>query len=329
MQYEQVGARNCYQVHRGRLMRGANVIVSRCYSTQGPETVADMAGPIVATSSGHAFRILWAQQATSASQHWSTVWTAIPGARRIEVTHQWAACADGQCVPGAPGLQLGPLAARDGVVLYSVANVAAGSSCQPQGKCNEVVTGGVIKHVIYLSNGFPKRLDVHGAPPAALMATAGGVLAEQPLAADGSAEPSIQIRGVDTGTLTATIPVTGTIDSMAMSRSVLALLTTDAQHQHHLLRYSVSTGSLLGSTWLKRGVDPTSLGIYGENIVYQTTRAIRVFRIDLGHAVSVYAQHGYQHNLSIDCYGVRWTTSDQYTQLQPAEIMGVDLPPAH
>lgn len=213
------------------------------------------------------------------------------------------------------------MAARDGVLLYSMDTVSVDPSCT--GYCTGSVTGGRIRSVSFDASGHAHLATVPGAPPAAKMTTAGGILAEQPYVLNTEhSSPQIQLRSVSTGALLATIPITGRVGTMAMSRSQLAIILWN-QTRFHLVRYDAHTGARLGSIPVRHGVDPNTLGIYGNRILFQTTKAIRIYRTDLGRTVTIARQSDYKFNLAIDCYGVRWTKN-----LYPApgsEINGINF----
>jgi hypothetical protein len=87
----------------------------------------------------------------------------------------------------------------------------------------------------------------------------------------------------------------------------------------------VPGGARLGSMPLRHPADVHSLGIHGPRIVFQTAQAIRVYRTDLGRAVTIHRQSGFTSNLTVDRYGVRWTVWRRAGHF--SAIVGVNLPP--
>jgi hypothetical protein len=314
----------CYRIHRGRLLQHENVAITQCYTPQGPLDVSAQSGPVVASArtAGSPLHIAWAERMESYSETLSTVWVPAGTHGRARIAHIYADCGTEGCGDG--GRTLGPMASRDGIVLYAVNDVTAPATCDPTTTCNPVVTGGRIRWIHYAAAGV-HATTIPGAPAAAKLVTAGGRLAEQTFTPQGVPTQTIQIRVVATGALVATITANGTIDNMAMSQKELAVLTT-APAGRALIRYNAATGAVLGSTPLPAAVDRHTLAISGTRILYQTPQGMFVYRIDLGRSISLGI--GPRHTPTIDQDGVRWITLGQWTVAHggpPSAIRGIEL----
>ena len=315
----------CYRVHRGRLLLHQNIAVTACDTPRGPTTVDGMIGPIVASAATPTGRlhIAWSQHWESHSETSASVYVPAGRHRRELIASTFVACGDDGCF-GGTGRTLGPMASGDGIVLYTVNDVTGQPTCNPSQTCNPLVTGGRIRRIHYTASGA-HATTVPGAPVAAALVTAGGRLAEQTFTPQGVPTQTIQIRAVDTGALLATIPVGATIDDMAMSQKELAVLATGSGGRE-LLRYGAATGALLGTTPLPAATDRHTLGIDGNRILYQTPRAMFVYRIDLGHSLALGI--GPRHTPQIDRAGVRWITLGVWTVAHggpPSAIRGIEF----
>jgi hypothetical protein len=315
----------CYRIHRGRLLLHQNTAVTACYTPQGPLAISAEAGPVVASSitATSPLHIAWAEHTESYSETIQSVWVPAGAHRRERLASTFVDCGMNGCV-GASGRTLGPMASRDGIVLYTVNDVTGPPSCSPSQTCGPLVTGGRIRRIHYTAAGA-HATTVPGAPVAAALATAGGRLAEQTYTAQGVPTQTIQIRVVDTGALLATIPVGATIDDMAMSQKELAVLATGSGGRE-LLRYGAATGALLGTTPLPAATDRHTLGIDGNRILYQTPQAMFVYRIDLGHSLALGI--GPRRTPQIDRAGVRWITLGVWTVAHggpPSAIRGIEF----
>jgi hypothetical protein len=318
-------AGSCYRIHRGRLLGHENRTITRCYTPQGPTSVESEAGPVVATarSAGSPLHIAWAERIESYSETLSTVWVPDGSGGRARIAYIFVDCGSSYC--SDPGRILGPMAAKDGIVLYGVDATVAPTGCDPTTtECNPVVSGGRIRRVHYSPAGV-HAATIPGAPAAAALVTAGGRLAEQTYTAAGAPAPVIQIRDVATGRLEATIQLHGTLDTMAMSHMVLAALTTTASG-NHLVRYDAATGALLGSTPVGATLDEHTLSIVGPRILYQTSGGMQIYRIDLGRTIAVGI--GPRSSPALDDNGIRWITHGVWTVESggpPSAIHGLEL----
>lgn len=315
----------CYRIHRGRLLLHENVAITHCYTPPGPSSVSAESGPIVASArtAGSPLHIAWAEQTESYSESLGTVWVPAGTHGRTRVAYIFANCGIDGCA-GRTGSMLGPMASRDGIVLYTVEDVTAPATCDPTTTCNPFVTGGRIRWIHYAAAGV-HATTIPGAPVAAKLVTAAGRLAEQTYTPQGVPTQTIQIRTVATGTLAATITVNGTIADMTMSQKELAVLTTGTGGSS-LIRYNAATGALLGSTPLPAAIDRHTLGISGPRILYQTPQGMFIYRIDLGRSIA--PGIGPRLDPAIDRNGVRWITQGRWTVAHggpPSAIRGIAL----
>ena len=321
-------AGTCLRIHRGRLLGHQNRAITRCSTPQGPTPAEDSAVAIAATarSAGSPLHIAWAERFESNSETLATVWVPDGRGGRARVERIFVECGSSSC--GAPGRILGPMAARDGIVLYAVSGRGRSAGCDPETTtCMPVVTGGRIRWVRYSPAGV-HATTVPGAPAAAALATAGGRLAEQPYTAGGDPAGVIQIRDVAGGGLEATIQVHGTLNAMAMSQKVLAALTTTASG-NHLVRYDGRDGARLGSTPVAASLDTATIGLDDHlRAARSCTRhceGMRIYRIDLGRTLAVGI--GPRTSPVLDRDGIRWVTHGAWTvgwAAQPSAIHGLD-----
>lgn len=314
----------CFRLHTGTLLRAENRVLTRCH----PTAVGFKDNPIALAASARAsrsrLRIAWAEGEEGYHEQDETVWAYVGGSRgRVKVAYLYLDCGADACgAAGFVGRELGPMASKDGTMLYAVDDISGATPCNPDvERCTPAVTGGRIRQIHYSPRGA-YATTVPGAPAANALVTAGGRLAEQVYGPNGEPAPVIQIRDVNTGTLRATITVTGTLHAMAMSHRVLALLTTDTTG-NHLVRYRATSGAPLGSTHLGRRVNRDTLAICGKRILYHTNRGITIFRIDLNrsHTVGVLRSSGGM----LDRNGIRWVTTNRSADGEPSTVRGIEF----
>jgi hypothetical protein len=319
-----VSPRYCDTIHWGVLALGSNVALTPCVSDTDSESSAGFTVGAQALAAARIAgqtrpEVIWRQAGGGNTE---SDWTLLADAagRRAATLGRWTIeCGAGPCDGG--GDALGPLAGRDGVVLYTVLHYSLAPGCDTASlgmDCLRVKTGRIRRIV----GGGKSPAVVSGAPPAAQLVTAGGRLAEQVYDAGGVLSDTIEIRNAVTGTLAATITPAGTVHAMAMSSAELAVIVSNTAGLH-LVRYSTATGALLGSTPLAADVDPNSLGICGQRIVFQRPTAIEVYRIDLQRKLVVHVQAALHRNLAIDRFGIRWLRSNHHGG---SDIVGVELP---
>jgi hypothetical protein len=286
------------------------------------------AGPIVASArtADSPLHIAWADQIQTYDETLTKV--LVPNGRggRWRIAYIYVDCGGQTCSEG--GRMLGPLASGDGVVLYAVDDVVPPANCDPSVReCVPVVSGGRVRRVRY-SPGGGYATTIPGTQAAAALATAAGRLAEQVFTPQGDPAPMIQIRDVVSGALEATVPVPGTLDTMAMSHDELALIVRSTGG-NDLIRYDAATGLLLGSTPLGPTVDKHTLAINGRRILYQTSHGMEIYRIDLGRSIAVGIGPHTNPGPTLDDNGIRWITYGRWTVAHggpPSVIHGLALP---
>jgi hypothetical protein len=197
-----------------------------------------------------------------------------PGHSRTIARFQALGCGSGICSQGTSGLRtLGPTAAGGGEFVYGVTIVGAGSNCS-SGMCDEIATGGTVRDVP-ATGGNP--VTVPGAPAAAMLARAGGRIADVPvvIGADlGQVSHTVDVINATTGTVVANIPIAGEIHAVALSRSTLAVLVRSTAGVARIRRYTPH-GALLGVTRLTTQLPVSDdLHIIGSRIAFETRRGI-------------------------------------------------------
>jgi hypothetical protein len=316
--------RYCETIHWGVLALGSNVAITPCVvdplsGSSAGFTVGAQALAEAHVAGGSGPKVIWRQAGGGNTE---SDWRLLANAagRRAATLGDWTIeCGAGPCDSG--GDALGPLAGRDGVVLYTVLHYSLAPGCDTASLGMECLRVKTVRIRRIVGGGKSPAL-VPGAPPAAQLVTAGGRLAEQVYDGMGVLGDTIEIRNAVTGSLAATITAPGTVHAMAMSDAELAVIVTNVGGRH-LVRYSAATGALLGSTPLPADVDPASLGICGQRIVFQRPSAIEVYRIDLHRTLVVHPQAALHRNLAIDRFGIRWLRSNHRGG---SDIVGIDLP---
>ena len=122
----------CYRIHRGDLLHHQNhTITTTCYQARGPTSISGEAGPIVASArtADSPLHIAWADQIQTYDETLTKV--LVPNGRggRWRIAYIYVDCGGETC--SAAGRILGPMASKDGVVLYAVDNVVPPANCDP------------------------------------------------------------------------------------------------------------------------------------------------------------------------------------------------------
>jgi hypothetical protein len=121
----------------------------------------------------------------------------------------------------------------------------------------------------------------------AVLAAAGRRVALAPARGFGSAatRPArngpVEVRNAFTGALVTTFNPVGTVLALALTQTRVAVLVKADSGARHIERYSVTTGSLVGSTWVRRGT-ASRLDMSGSRIVYRIGRDIRLLEAKTG-----------------------------------------------
>jgi len=211
------------------------------------------------------------------------------------------------------GLWLGGLAGSGGTLVYSVVEVqykdqvACLSTPNEPGACDFEVSGGGVYRVV----GRKQPAAVHGAPPAVEVAASGSdvaYVAASSASADGRPYPSanapVEIRDVDNGALVASVSPGGTPLAIAVSGSVLALLTRkDAGLS--LGWYDVRTGHQSGSVTVPAQAAP-ELSASESAIVFRVGRSIRAIDLSTKHVRKLAKAASAPIGLSIAGKRVAW-----------------------
>ena len=211
------------------------------------------------------------------------------------------------------GLWLGGLAADQGTLVYSVAQVqykdqvACLSTPTAPGACDFEVTGGGIYRVV----GRKQPTLVHGAPPAVEVAASGNDVAYVAASdADASGRPlaspdaPVEVRDARTGTLVASVTPPGTPLAIGLSGSVLALLSRSSGGVA-LNWYDVHTGDSSGSVVAPAQTSP-SLSVGDTAIVFRVGRSIRAAELSTGKVQAVAKASSTPLGLSVAGSRVAW-----------------------
>jgi hypothetical protein len=126
---------------------------------------------------------------------------------------------------------------------------------------------------------------IPGVVRGAVLAVAGRRIALAPARAPSSwvaaRDGRVEVRDAKTGALVTTFNPTGTVVALALTRARVAVLVRAASGARRIERYSVATGSLVGSTWVSRRT-ANRLDMSGSRILYRTGTAIRLLDADTG-----------------------------------------------
>jgi hypothetical protein len=254
--------RRGYRVFRLNLRTHRQARLASCFAPRGDLTNFALAG----------VRTMWSQGFEYRHVTVSTVWSAAqPGDKHVVATFRARGCGGDGCDQGVSGLKiLDGLASGGNRLFYGVLDVAAGTTCSG-GICDEIHTGGRVRRLT--PNG---PVTVPGAPAPYLFAARGRRLADVPLILGTSGFPashSIDIVNAVAGTPIATITVSDEIREIALSQSVLGVLTQTSGGAFEVRRYT-STGTLLGTTALTPTRNYGALLATGTKLVFKTKHAI-------------------------------------------------------
>jgi hypothetical protein len=211
------------------------------------------------------------------------------------------------------GLWLGGVAADQSTLVYSVAQVqykdqvACLSTPNAPGACDFEVAGGGIYRVV----GRKQPTLVHGAPPAVEVAASGNDVAYVAASdADSSGRPlaspdvPVDVRDVRTGALVASVTPPGTPIAIALSGSVLALLSQSADGLA-LDWYDLQTGDSSGSVAAPPQTAP-ELSVDDTAIVFRVGRSIRAVDISTSKVQTVATAAATPTGLSVAGNRVAW-----------------------
>jgi hypothetical protein len=229
-------------------------------------------------------RTYWAQSEGGNSERTWSIWTAAAPGQTTRLIGRAVNCGTAcSCAPPNLGTDLGGTAGAATTFLFSTRDMAPSPSCQPGGDSG-IVTASRVTRVTAGPSGLAMA-DVPGAPGsvASILAYAVGRVAVVPL--ENGESPNhdpgrVEIRDVASGALVSQFAPTASVQDVALSRSVAAVLVTGGGTAR-IETYDIQTGALLDS-WTPRSSISPSLDIAGTRIVYRVGSEIRILRIDTG-----------------------------------------------
>jgi hypothetical protein len=224
------------------------------------------------------------------------VYSTLPGGRRSPVTYT-ILCGG---TSGA-GKLLGAVAAR--ALVYSVFTV------QTDGACDVQSGTGVVRRTVVVG-GHSRRVLVPGAPGAATLAVSGRSLLEVPAvisAAGIGPGPTLEVRGLLSGSRRWSAAIAGTARAVALSPSYAAALVRTAGGGVRVRAYAAATGALVASLPVKSTILPM-LAMAGPRVVFAYPSRIMVWNVR-AHTLRVLRRlHAVPHNLLADGRLVAWNT---------------------
>jgi hypothetical protein len=131
-----------------------------------------------------------------------------------------------------------------------------------------------------------RAIQIPGAPRPAILAVGGRRIVLAPALPPATDNPApaqdgpVEVRDAFTGALVTTFHPAGTVLALALTRTTVAALVEAGSGPHHIERYSVTTGSLVGSTWVRRTA--WRLDMSGSHIVYENGSDIRLLDAETG-----------------------------------------------
>ena len=259
----EVGAcRRSYSVFRLNLRTRHQARLTSCFAPREAPVDFVLAG----------VRTMWSQTFGYRHVTVSTLLTAARlGGKQVVATFRARGCGSDGCTQGASGLKVGDgLASGGNQLFYGVLDIAAGTTCSG-GICDRIYTGGRVRR---LTPRGP--VTIPGAPAPAMSAARGRRLADVPLIlGTNSFQPSHSIDILDAvdGAPLATVTVPDDIVEIALSRSVLGVLTLTAGGAYEIRRYT-STGTLLGTTALTPTRHYGALLATGTKLVFKTKHGV-------------------------------------------------------
>ena len=310
----QVGAcRRGYSVFRLNLRTRHQARLTACFAPQGDLMNFALAG----------VRTMWSQGFEYRHVTVSTLLTAARlGDKQMVATFRARGCGGEGCTQGVSGLKI-----LDGVVsggnrlFYGVLDIAAGTTCSG-GICDQIYTAGRVRRLTPIG-----PVTVPNAPAPAIFAARGRRLADVPLVLGTSSfqwSHSIDILNAVTGAPIATVTVPDEIVEIALSQSILGVLTRTAGGAYEIRRYT-STGRFLGTTALTPTRNYGAVFATGTKLVFKTkhkifmmnalTGAYRPIHLD-GHTIGL---------LGVARGLVMW--SGQWSPTAERTIYGMPLPP--
>jgi hypothetical protein len=312
----QVGAcRRSYSVFRLNLRTRHQARLTSCFTPREAPVDVVLAG----------VRTMWSQSFGSRHVTASTLLTtARLGDKQVVATFRARGCGSDGCTQGVSGLKVldGRLASGGNRLFYGVLDIAAGTTCSG-GICDRIYTGGRVRRLTRIG-----PVTVPGAPAAAMLAARGGRLADVPLIlGTNSFQPSHSIDILDavTGAPIDTVTLPDDILEIALSRSILGVLTLTAGGAYEIRRYT-STGTFLGTTALTPIRHYGALLATGTKLVFKTKHAIFMMNAVTGVYRRIYLDAHTVSGLAVARDRVLW--SGLWSPAAERTVFGMPLPPS-
>ena len=310
----QVGAcRRGYSVFRINLRTHHQARLTSCFAPRGDLTNFALAGVRTMWSQSFEYRHVTVASVLSASRL---------GDMDVVATLRARGCGGDGCNQGLSGLKvLDGLASGGNRLFYGVADVAAGTTCSG-GVCDEMYTGGRVRRLTPMG-----PVTVPGAPGPSILAARGRRLADVPLipgSTDLRPSHTVDILNALTGMPIATITVPDEILEIALSQSVLGVLTLTAGGAYEIRRYT-STGTLLGTTALTPTRNYGALFATGTKLVFKTKHEIFMMNALTGVYRPIHVDGHTVGLLGVTRGLVLW--SGLWSPAAERTIFGMPLPP--
>jgi hypothetical protein len=225
--------------------------------------------------------VFWEEAGHGNTEADEFVYSTLPGGRRAPAVYTI------NC--GGPGKVAGPIA--PGALVYSVFSV------QTDGACDLVSGTGVVRRTVV-------------APGADLLAVSGRNLLEVPaVIASMNIEPgpTLERRGLVSGTRRWSAAVTGTLPAVALSPSDAAALVRTASGTARIRAYATASGALVRSIPVKATALPM-LAMVGPRVVFAYPGRIMIWNVRGNRLHVLRRTQAAVHNLLADGRMVAWNT---------------------
>jgi hypothetical protein len=251
-----------YSVFRLNLRTHRQARLTSCFAPRWAPGGLVLAGVRTMWSQGFEYRHVTVATVLSAARL---------GDRHVVATFRARGCGGDGCNQGLSGLKvLDGLASGGTQLFYGVVDTAAGTTCSG-GVCDQIYTGGRVRRLTPMG-----PVTVPGAPAPSILAARGRRLADVPIiVGSNSLSPShtVDIVNAITGTPIATVTVPDDIREIALSQSILGVLTLTAGGAYEIRRYT-STGTFLGTTALTPTLHYGALLATGTKLLFKTKHGI-------------------------------------------------------
>ena len=310
----QVGAcHRGYSVFRLNLHTHHQARLTACFAPRDAPPAFVLAG----------VRTMWSQRFGSRHVTVGSVLSAARlGDKQVVATFRARGCGSDGCNQGVSGLKiLGDLVSGGNRLFYSVLDIGAGTTCSA-GICDQIYTGGRVRRLTPLG-----PVTVPGAPAPAMFAGRGRRLADVPLILGSSSyQPShtVDILNAVTGGPIATITIPDEILEIALSQSILGVLTQTIGGAREIRRYT-STGTLLGTTALTPTLNYGALFATGTKLVFRTKRGLFMMNAITGAYRRIYLARHPLSGLAVARGRALW--SGGWSPAAARTILGMPLPP--